>query len=67
MQLSSHNVSRVDNFWPWANNKGEATTTYGKQHFRDVNGNNIAGKGLFWDPSSLFKIYVHKCTYAYVY
>ena len=34
---------RVDNFWPWANNKGEkGTKYYGKQHFRDTAGNNIA-------------------------
>lgn len=34
---------RVDNFWPWIKNKAEATTTYyGKQHFRDVAGGNIA-------------------------
>eukprot|EP01038_Epipyxis_sp_PR26KG_P005588 gene5588-7716_t len=34
---------RVDNFWPWIKNKAEATTTYyGKQHFRDTTGNNIA-------------------------
>ena len=25
----------MDNFWPWVNNKAEASTTYyGKQHFR---------------------------------
>eukprot|EP01034_Spumella_vulgaris_P026349 gene26349-32916_t len=34
---------RVDNFWPWIKNKAENTTTYyGKQHFRDVPGGNIA-------------------------
>jgi hypothetical protein len=32
---------RVDNFWPWVQNKAENATTYfGKQHFRS--GNNIA-------------------------
>lgn len=31
---------RVDNFWPWVQNKGESTTTYyGTQHFRS--GTNI--------------------------
>jgi hypothetical protein len=31
----------VDNFWPWAQNKAESTTTYyGTQHFRS--GSNIA-------------------------
>jgi len=34
---------RVDNFWPWAQNKAEkGTKYYGKQHFRDTVGNNIA-------------------------
>jgi len=32
---------RVDNFWPWVQNKAENTSTYyGKQHFRSAN--NIA-------------------------
>lgn len=32
---------RVDDFWPWANNKAEAGTTYrGAQHFRDVEDTN---------------------------
>jgi len=34
---------KVDDFWPWVQNKGEAATTYrGKQHFRDTANNNIA-------------------------
>lgn len=34
---------KVDNFWPWVKNKAENGTTYhGQQHFRDVEGGNIA-------------------------
>ena len=33
----------MDNFWPWVKNKaGPGTTYFGKQHFRDIVGNNIA-------------------------
>jgi hypothetical protein len=34
---------QVDNFWPWASGKsGSGSDYFGKQHFRDVDGYNIA-------------------------